>query len=91
MPVSIQALIVGEDLATPTTFGDTAAVDNMANPDNLKFSETARTLFIGEDCSQHVTCTGWAFNVDTSVLTRTLTAPSGAELTGLGAYDNING
>ena len=91
MPISIQALLVGEDLAVATSFGDTANVNNIANPDNLKFSETARTLFIGEDCNQHVTCTGWAYNIDTSTLTRTLTAPSGAELTGLGAYDNING
>lgn len=91
MPTTIQALLVGEDLVTPTSFGDTANVDNIANPDNLKFSETARTLFIGEDCSQHVTCTGWAYNIDSKTLTRMLTAPTAAELTGLGAYDNING
>ena len=41
-----------------------------------------RTLFIGEDCDQHVTCMGWAYNVDTKVLRRTLTAPVAAELTG---------
>lgn len=45
-------------------------------------SETMRTLFIGEDCDQHVTCMGWAYNVDTKVLRRTLTAPMGSELTG---------
>ena len=91
MPVSVTALLVGEDLTTPTSFGDSANVDKVANPDNIKFSEVARTLFIGEDCSQHVTCQGWAYNVDTKLLSRTLTAPTGAELTGLGAYDNING
>jgi len=82
---------VGEDLPAATAWGDTASTSKMANPDNLKFSEAARTLYIGEDCSQHVTCMGWAYNVDTKALTRVLTAPVAAELTGLGAYDDING
>ena len=82
---------MGEDLPSATAWGDTASTSKMANPDNLKFSEAARTLYIGEDCSQHVTCMGWAYNVDTKALTRVLTAPAAAELTGLGAYDDING
>ena len=63
----------------------------MANPDNIKFSEAYRTLFIGEDCSQHVTCMVWAYNVDTKEYARLATVPSGAEATGLSVEDNING
>jgi len=56
-----------------------------------RYSEFFRTLFVGEDCSQHVTCMMWAHNVDTNAQTRLLTVPAGAEATGLGAYDDLNG
>ena len=56
----------------------------MANPDNLKFSETLRTLFIGEDSSTHVNNFVWGYNVDTKQLSRLMSMPSGAEATGLG-------
>ena len=63
----------------------------LGNPDNLKFSEKMRTLFIGEDSSQHVNNFLWAYNVDTKQLSRVLSTPSGAESTGLHAVDSING
>ena len=56
-----------------------------------RYSEFFRTLFIGEDCSQHVNCMVWAHNVDTAEQTRMLTVPAGAEATGLGVYDDLNG
>ncbi len=53
MPVDTKALLAGQD--TPAdALGNTANPNNIANPDNLKFSEKLRTLFIGEDSSQHV-------------------------------------
>ncbi len=42
----------GRDLAAPDALGNTADPDRVANPDNLKFSERLRTLFIGEDSRQ---------------------------------------
>jgi len=90
MPVDTKALLVGEDI-TSDTLGNTANPNNVANPDNLKFSETMRTLFIGEDSSQHVNNFLWAYNVDTKVLSRIMSIPSGGESTGLHAVDELNG
>ena len=90
MPVDTKALLVGEDIASDT-LGNTANPNNIANPDNLKFSETMRTLFIGEDSSQHVNNFLWAYNVDTKTLSRVMSVPSGGESTGLHAVDELNG
>jgi secreted PhoX family phosphatase len=81
---------VGEDIAADA-LGNTANPDKVANPDNLKFSEKMRTLFIGEDSGQHVNNFLWAYNVDTKQLTRVMSIPAGAESTGLHAVDDING
>ena len=53
MPVDTKALLAGEDIAADA-LGNTANPNKIANPDNLKFSEKMRTLFIGEDSGQHV-------------------------------------
>lgn len=90
MPVDIKALITGEDIAADG-LGNTANPDKIANPDNLKFSEKMRTLFIGEDSSQHVNNFLWAYNVDTKVLARVMSIPAGGESTGLHAVDELNG
>ncbi len=83
--------LVGEDLASPDAAGNTANVDKVSNPDNLKFSEKLRTLFIGEDSGQHVNNFLWAYNVDSKKLSRILSIPAGGESTGLQAVDNLNG
>ncbi|SDV46656.1 PhoX family protein [Chitinasiproducens palmae] len=85
------AALVGEDLAAADALGNLANPDKIANPDNLKFSEKLRTLFIGEDSGMHVNNFLWAYNVDQKTLTRVLSTPSGAESTGLHAVDEING
>ncbi len=93
VPVSgapVSALL-GEDLATPDALGNLSNPDKVANPDNLKFSERMRTLFIGEDSGRHVNNFLWAYHVDTGVLSRILSTPSGAESTGLHAVDDVNG
>ena len=90
MPVDTKALITGEDI-TADTLGNTANPEKIANPDNLKFSETLRTLFIGEDSGQHVNNFLWAFNIDTKVLSRIMSIPAGGESTGLHAVDELNG
>ena len=91
VPMQTKFLMVGEDLATPDALGNTANPDKVANPDNLKFSEKLRTLFIGEDSSQHINNFLWAYNVDTKLLSRVMSVPSGGESTGLHAVDQING
>ncbi|MES2128687.1 MAG: alkaline phosphatase PhoX [Pseudomonadota bacterium] len=91
VPSQTKMLIVGEDLATADAIGNLANPDKIANPDNLKFSEKMRTLFIGEDSSTHVNNMLWAYNVDTKALTRLATMPVGAESTGLHVVDDLNG
>jgi len=90
VPTTISALIVGEDIEQDS-LGNLANPDRISNPDNLKFSEKLRTLFIGEDSSTHVNNFIWAYNVDTKKLSRIASMPSGAEATGLGVVDNLNG
>ena len=89
--MSTVAGLVGKDLATRDAVGNKADVDRVANPDNLKFSERLRTLFIGEDSGNHVNNYLWAYNVDTGRLARILSCPVGAESTGLQCVDDLNG
>ena len=93
VPTAMAAVpaLVGQDLTTADADGNTANADKVANPDNLKFSEKLRTLFIGEDSGMHVNNFLWAYNVDTKKLSRILSVPAGAESTGLQAVDNLNG
>ena len=93
VPVDMAApvALVGEDLSSADVLGNTANPERIANPDNLKFSEKLRTLFIGEDSGMHVNNFLWAYNVDTKTLSRVLSCPAGAESTGLHAVDEING
>ncbi|WDD93558.1 DUF839 domain-containing protein [Burkholderia sp. FERM BP-3421] len=89
--MSAPAALVGEDLAAADALGNLAHPDRIANPDNLKFSEKLRTLFIGEDSGMHVNNFLWAYHVDQKTLARVLSCPAGAESTGLHAVDEING
>jgi secreted PhoX family phosphatase len=90
MPVHTKALLVGEDIAADA-LGNRANPELVSNPDNLKFSEKMRTLFIGEDSSTHVNNFLWAYNVDTKQLSRLMSMPAGAESTGLHVVDDLNG
>ena len=90
MPTDTKALLAGEDISADA-LGNTANPDKVANPDNLKFSEKMRTLFIGEDSSQHVNNFLWAYHIDTKVLSRIMSIPAGGESTGLHAVDELNG
>lgn len=91
VPVHSEAVVTGEDLKEPDALGNLAHADKIANPDNIKFSEKLRTLFIGEDSGMHVNNFLWAYNVDTKELSRILSTPAGAESTGLHAVDEVNG
>lgn len=91
VPVETSLLLAGEQLAAADAFGNKDAQDKISQPDNLKFSEKLRTLFIGEDSGQHVNNYVWAYNVDSGKLERVLSAPAGAECTGLHGVDDLNG
>ncbi|RYX98185.1 MAG: DUF839 domain-containing protein [Comamonadaceae bacterium] len=90
MPVHTRALMVGEDIAADA-LGNRSNPNKVGNPDNLKFSEKMRTLFIGEDSGSHINNFLWAYNVDTKELSRLMSMPAGAEATGLHVADDING
>ena len=51
--ISIHTLVIGEDIPADSQ-GNVAAVDKIANPDNVFYSEKMRTLFIGEYSGYHV-------------------------------------
>ncbi|BCJ87575.1 PhoX family protein [Effusibacillus dendaii] len=87
----MSGFVVGEDMAAADDKGNTAAVDKVANPDNLSYSEELRTLFIGEDSGKHTNNFVWAYNVDTKKLSRILSLPAGSEATGLQFNGDVNG
>jgi secreted PhoX family phosphatase len=65
--------------------------ERIANPDNLKYSEAMRTLFIGEDSGNHLNNFIWAHNIDSQQTVRIFSAPIGGENTGLQVVENWNG
>jgi secreted PhoX family phosphatase len=83
--------LVGVDLAQSDALGNTADPDHISEPDNIAFMPGMRTLFIDEDSGGHVNNFMWAFNVDTGKLSRILSGPVGAELTGLNVVGDWNG
>lgn len=89
-PSESNLLLKGKDISFDS-LGNTADPEQIASPDNLKFSEKLRTLFIGEDSGNHLNNFLWAYNVDTKQLIRILSTPAGAESTGLHAVDEVNG
>jgi hypothetical protein len=89
--MAVPTALLGEDLVTSDTYGNSANIDKISLTDNLSYSEAMRTLFIGEDSSQHVNNYIWAYNVDSKTLARIYSAPAGAECTGLQVVDNLNG
>ena len=94
VPYQSHMLLIGKDIAAdsdPLGIGNTSDPNTIASADNLKFSETLRTLFIGEDSGNHVNNYLWAYNVDTKKLDRILSCPAAAESTGLHAVDSIHG
>lgn len=93
VPVDMAAVaeLVGAPISPVDALGNTHNADKISNPDNLKFSEKLRTLFVGEDSGGHVNNFLWAYNVDTKQLSRLLSCPVAAESTGLQAVDEING
>jgi secreted PhoX family phosphatase len=70
---------------------DKCDTEMVANPDNIRFSNAMRTLFIGEDSGNHLNNFVWAYNVDDGKLVRIFSTPIGGENTGLNVFDDYNG
>ena len=91
VPTETSLLLAGEQLSAPDALGNTDAAGKISQPDNLKYSEKLRTLFIGEDSGQHVNNFMWGYSVDSGKLERLLSCPAGAESTGLHGVEDLNG
>jgi len=92
--VDMHAFIHGEHNAAGSKQPlDKCNTDMIANPDNIRYSEAMHTLFVGEDSNNHINNFVWAVNVDAKkpAPVRILSAPIGAENTGLSVYDDYNG
>lgn len=90
--MSVPKGLLGVDRAEPDEWGNTADIDYIGNADNLYWSSAYKTLFIGEDSSKmHLNNVLWAWQDGMDKPVRLLTAPAGAELTGLRIHENVGG
>lgn len=90
--MSVPRGLLGLDLAEADAWGNTADLQHIANPDNLYWSSAYKTLFIGEDSTKgHLNNVLWAWQDGMELPVPLMTAPAGAELTGLRLHENIGG
>ncbi len=71
--------------------GNRCDVEAVANPDNIAYLPGQGLLLIAEDSHNHVNNMLWAADLETGALTRVMTAPIGAELSGLHWFPDIDG
>jgi secreted PhoX family phosphatase len=92
---NIHVLLAGAVKPLGQEYGelDKCDTDRIANPDNIKYSETTRTLFVGEDSGNHLNNFIWAYNIDKpqSQPVRIFSAPVGSENTGMQVVEDWNG
>lgn len=87
---AMHALVTGRALDDDPK--NACATTGIANPDNLTFLTGRRTLVIAEDSAHgHLHNMLWAYDLDSGGLTRLLSAPLGAEVTGSYYYPDIDG
>lgn len=89
--VSIPELVGGWMGGSKDAEGNACEQDKLCGPDNLRYVDSIRTLFVGEDTSRRNNNYVWAFNIDTKKLSRILSVPMAAEATGLTIAPNANG
>ena len=88
--IGMQALITGQPVEDDPE--NSCATRGIANPDNLTFLTGRHTLVIAEDSAHgHLHNLLWAYDLKRGALTRLLSAPLGAEVTGSYDYPDING
>lgn len=88
---SIPELVGGWMGGAKDAEGNACEQDKVCGPDNLRYVESIRTLFLGEDTSRRNNNYVWAFNIDTRKLSRILSVPMNAEATGLTVEPNYSG
>lgn len=88
--VSIPELVGGWSTVKDAE-GNACVQDKVCGPDNLRYVDSIRTLFLGEDTSRRNNNYVWAFNIDTRKLSRILSVPMNAEATGLTIAPNYSG
>jgi secreted PhoX family phosphatase len=89
MPVDTKALLAGEDIAADA-LGNTANPNNIANPDNLKFSKDAHAVHRRrQQPARQQLPVGLQHRHEAAP--RVMSIPAGGESTGLHAVDEING
>jgi secreted PhoX family phosphatase len=71
--------------------GNQCVQDKLCGPDNLRYVDSIRTLFIGEDTGRRNNNYVWAFNMETRTLSRILSVPMAAEATGLTVAEDYDG
>ncbi|MSP54655.1 MAG: DUF839 domain-containing protein [Myxococcales bacterium] len=71
--------------------GDRCADDGIANPDNLAWLTGMGTLAVAEDTGRHVNNALWLYDVQSKGLTRAMTVPRGAEVSGLRWTEGVGG
>ncbi|KIZ03012.1 phosphatase-like protein [Monoraphidium neglectum] len=76
----IRMLLTGDTTAN-TNANNTCNLNNISEPDNLFY--VAGNLLIQEDTGRHENNVLWAYNVDSGSLTRVLSSPRLAEVSGL--------
>ncbi|WIA30300.1 hypothetical protein OEZ86_000388 [Tetradesmus obliquus] len=79
--VNAKAILYGTPLAAPDADGNKCELGAISNPDNIHFTNSI--LFIAEDTSSHLNNVLWAYDVDSKSLTRILSSPRLAEVTGI--------
>jgi len=90
--MSVPQGLLGVDLAEADAWGNTADLAHIANADNLYWSSAYKTLFVGEDSTKgHLNNVLWAWQDGMTAPVPLMTAPAGAELTGLRIHENIGG
>lgn len=89
--VGIPELVGGWNGGVKDAEGNQCSQNKICGPDNIRYVDAIRTLFIGEDTSRRNNNYVWAFNIDTRKLSRVLSVPMGAEATGLMVAENYNG
>ena len=89
--VAIPELVGGWNGGAKDAEGNQCDQSKICGPDNLRYVDAIRTLFIGEDTSRRNNNYVWAFNIDTRKLSRILSVPMGAEATGLTVRPNLGG
>ncbi|MCU7919671.1 MAG: DUF839 domain-containing protein [Candidatus Thiodiazotropha sp. (ex Epidulcina cf. delphinae)] len=88
--VAMQALLNGRQVDDDPD--NHCSTETIANPDNLTFLTGQERLIIAEDSATgHLNNMLWSYHFREKRLTRLLTAPLGAEVTGSYYYPDING